>query len=401
MKQLIVLLYAICTVPCTWAQVALSATKKMKTTTYTDFYTQGSRLYGLTVTDTLAVWDTISPKPIQYHKNVATIAQNRKNELCYVKNDILYNYITGIKQPLGGSRGKVYKLFFDENNNPVVYTSAGIFIDGEYYLPNKDDGYSMWSYIENDEYDILNRPKVCYLDEQNRLWLGFDNGQSGGALVFFDLKLRKFIAPNSLFSMYIEKYRGTEKVSSNYLMNYDFTELVTEFPEQVKIIENDTLYKFPTNITAGHPKGVTGNRSRTLYISQSSINFFIMGTSIIKVSHTLHKDFYKIENLNAILNKDEKGNIAEYVGPVAYNTFDKHAYYYSHLGFFKILGDNYTNFSKELILKPKILWSGQPDAVGSGMNVKKFEFIAENKFFFLTTNNGIGYYNGTEVKYFK
>ncbi|GGB77064.1 hypothetical protein GCM10007424_16350 [Flavobacterium suaedae] len=404
MKQLVVILYTICVIPCTLAQTALSTNEKTKLTAYADFYMQGSRLYGLTVTDTLTVWDTISPKPIQYHKNVQTIAQNRKNELCYIKNNELYNYVTGVKQPLSRSKGKVYNLFFDEANNPIVYTSTGILIYGDYYLPNKDDGYSIWSYNEDGKDDIVNKPKACYLDEKSRLWLGFDNGESGGALVFFDLKLRKFIAPNSLFSMYIEKYRGTEKVRTNYLLSYDFNELVTEFPEEVKIIEKDTLYKFPTNITAGHPKGITGNRNGTLYISQSSINFFIMGTGIIKVSPTAYKDFYKITFLNDILEHEEISNemvVAEYVGSVTYNTFDRHAYYYSDLGFFKITENTDGSFAKEFIAKPEISWSGQPNAVGSGMNVKKFRFTAPDKFFFLTTNNGIGYYNGKTFKYFK
>lgn len=391
MKQLVVILYTICIVPYAWAQTALSTTEKKKATTYTDFYMQGSRLYGLTVTDTLAVWDTISPQTIQYHKNVQTIAQNRKNELCYIKNNELYNYVTGIKQHLSGSKGKVYKLFFDENNNPVVYTSAGILIDGEYYLPNEG-------------FDITNKPQVCYLDERNRLWLGFDSGEMGGELLFFNLKTKEFVVPESLLGMYIEKYRDTEKTDIDNLLQYDLRDLVTEFPEQVKIINSDTLYKFPINIVASHPKGITSNQSGTLYITESLVNFVLMNVNIVKISPTVYKDFYKITFLNDILEHEEIANemvVAEYIGPIIYNTFDRHAYYYSDLGFFKITENTDGSFAKEFIAKPEISWSGQPNAVGSGMNVKKFRFTAPDKFFFLTTNNGIGYYNGKTFKYFK
>jgi hypothetical protein len=56
----------------------------------------------------------------------------------------------------------------------------------------------------------------------------------------------------------------------------------------------------------------------------------------------------------------------------------------------------------ETIVKPQLHWrSGQPDAVGSPMNVLKIIPIDKTKFAILTQNDGIGFYDGNQLNHLK
>jgi hypothetical protein len=92
---------------------------------------------------------------------------------------------------------------------------------------------------------------------------------------------------------------------------------------------------------------------------------------------------------------------AEYIGPSAYNKYNKSIYFYSQNGIFK--GELNKDLSKienwSNIIKPKLHWSqGQPDAVGSPMNVFKLAIIDRDRFLFLTQHDGIGFYDGQNLK---
>jgi hypothetical protein len=90
----------------------------------------------------------------------------------------------------------------------------------------------------------------------------------------------------------------------------------------------------------------------------------------------------------------------EYIGPGAFNPFNNSIYFYSQHGFFR--GDMAKDLSKfenwEKIVKPKLTWTnGQPDAVGSPMNVLKICIIDKARFVFLSQSDGIGLFDGDKV----
>lgn len=370
-------------------------------TKYEDYYTDGSFLYGLTTTDTLKIWDVLSVKLIEQITNVSAIASNKNNELCYVKEGRIYNHDLNSVISTDSIKGRVYKLFFDTENTPVVYSSWGVSYKGEYLVARHHEDTGGAPYFDSRGENNLLQPQVCYLDDDDRLWLGFDRGEFGGGLVIFDIKTGLFQTPVWLFGVYMERFDKLKRSQKRSFKRLKIKESYSRvLPDLVKVIDNDTVIKFPYEIIAERPKGIIGNKEGTLYVSESMVHFILSDVNLIKASKSEYEDFYKVESLNGILDKDESGYVTEYLGPVAYNTFNKHAYYYSHLGFFKIIENGKGKFSKELVLKPEILWGGQSNAVGSGMNVKKFDFIAADEFFFLTTHNGIGYFNGSMVKYF-
>jgi hypothetical protein len=90
----------------------------------------------------------------------------------------------------------------------------------------------------------------------------------------------------------------------------------------------------------------------------------------------------------------------EYIGPATFNPFNNSIYFYSQNGFF--FGDKTNDLSKienwEKVVSPNLTWKyGQPNAVGSPMNVLKLCIIDKTRFVFLSQNDGIGFYDGLKV----
>lgn len=218
-----------------------------------------------------------------------------------------------------------------------------------------------------------------FLDKNNYLWFAYDAGEWGGDVCFFDLKNRKFI--------------------------YDTYD--NNGPE------------FPYNFFIGSGvKGIT-SFSETIYVTSSKMHFYLSGdiskikkvtgkyqicdddSFLARTSIDTLRNWYKNDTEEKLIER-QKDFIEEYLGPIQFNPFNNSVYYYSNFGFFKLEEFDDCNFSKRLLFRPWIYWTaGLPDAIGYQMNITKFEFISENELVFLTTNNGIGYYNGTEVKYFQ
>lgn len=77
-------------------------------------------------------------------------------------------------------------------------------------------------------------------------------------------------------------------------------------------------------------------------------------------------------------------------------------YFYSQTSFYK--GNRRADLSDikhwQNVLKPTLTWnSGRSNAAGPAMNVLKMQFTADGKLFFLTEYEGIGIYDGKNVRF--
>lgn len=214
--------------------------------------------------------------------------------------------------------------------------------------------------------------------------------------MFFDLNTRKFFEDKHLTL-------DTKLVGSQYC-----DKLQKEYPDKIKKISEKFLFKFPYNLPIYRPiKGICQDEQSNFYFSQSLMHFSLSGC--ISKYVEVEKDFYNEIDLSSVLERKKNigesslsfMDVSEYLGPIQHNRYDGKIYYYTDNGFFKTL-QNDKGLSKEFIFKPVILWKfGLADAVGYQMNVKKFEFISENQMLFLTSSNGIGYYDGKILKYYQ
>src|SRR5690606_14717669 len=301
--------------------------------------------------------------------------------------------------------GNIYKVFCDKKGHPVVLSSEGVFYQQNQYVPVKGSPmYRKAGRIRAS--DFLIRADVYFLDSHRELiWFGYDAGEWGGNVCFFDLNTKEFSESESLFGMYLDKY-PEERSSSDRPTRAD---LLKEFPDKIRITQTDTLYKFPHDLYLSHLKGITADNKGNYWASESLMHFFVNG-SITKIEKG-EDDFYKskyLENLplheiryyNDSDQKTRHYQIYEYLGPTTFNPFNESIYYYSDKGFIRIVETADGQYTRECYYRPRLTWTaGLPDAVGYQMNVTKMEFLSEKEIIYLS-NRGIGYYDGILSKYY-
>ena len=363
---------------------------------YKDFVVIEKNVFAITNGDSLVTWN-LETNYFQFvKKEIATIVKTSKNNiivgtkkgLILQKNGDVYEKILNIKRPF-------YKLLIDKNDAILTISDRGIHHKNKKNYPYN----SKISHPNFGDYESFNSfaiPDVAYLDHKNLLWLTYDNGEFGQTILFFDLNTRKFFEGEHLF------------LESNFNESQYNEQLQKEYPDKIKKVSEDFLFKFPYNLPIYRPvKGICQDEQSNFYFSQSLMHFLLSG-GILKYVE-VEKDFYKNIDLSNVLERKKNSSesslsfmdVTEYLGPIQYNQYDGKIYYYTDNGFFKVL-QNDTGLSKEFIFKPTILWKfGLKGSVGYQMNIKKFEFISEKEMVFLTSFNGIGYYDGKSIKYFQ
>lgn len=372
---------------------------KLLNTNYKDFVIVNKSVYAITKGDSLISINLVNNKILFIQNKIKSIYKSKKNKIVALtdKGEVLLQKDKSKFNLVDTFEGIPYKILIDKNNDFIIISSKYVRYKNENFVPEKDSPmYRKAGRVRPSS--ALIPIDVFYIDNENRIWLGYDAGEWGGDICFFDLNTKTFYTDKSLSSIFDDKH---ERLPKNDL------ELLNEYPGKVKVIDKDTLIKFPYQLYISNIKGVSQNRDGDFFISESLMHFSVSGGLTI-LKKTEFDDYYKNVSLDCILEKDSiinvKGNykfLNEYIGTNTINKFNNSFYYYSDKGFFKIIRNN-NEYSKDFIFKPLIYWTaGLPDAVGYQMSVIKFEFISEKEIVFLTSSNGIGYFDGKTVKYFK
>jgi len=364
-------------------------------TNYKEFEVVDNLVYAVTSGDSLVVFDLLNNKIINSRSNVVSLAKSLSNEVFYITSDnkvVSDNQIIIINKIISSP----YKLLLDKKNSPIIISDKGLIYNEKLYEPTNIK-YYWYSYYEikslKDKTTVFTNPDLVYLDTKDRLWLTYDRGEFGEDILFFDLNEKVFYKDEYI---YLENHKKLNR--DKY-----FKKLKRKFSDKIKVTEKDTLFKFPNQIPIFHPIRGIAEKEGDFFISQSLMHFGV--TSNFLVLHNFDsEEFYKSQEIECqLLECDESyqfGSI-EFLGPISLNRFNNSIYFYSHKGFFKII-ESENSFKKEFLFKPWISWSAtNRNNIGYDINITKFEFISENELVFLTTNNGIGYFNGKEVIYFR
>lgn len=243
----------------------------------------------------------------------------------------------------------IYSIVFDSKGNAYTIASEGITdlaTKQTYYINNSLNHQVQFR-------DAWRKPACWFMDRTNHIWIGWGFGEWGGELIVFDTDRKKFMSPE-----------------------FDNSFRITLWPVQ-SFFEDD----------------------RAVYLSAGMMHFSTKG-GIVKFESFRGKPLFISEthwNNNVQSDSMTEG---EYIGPAAYNPYSRSLYFYSHNGFFRgdVSGDLSDARNWEKIVQPQLQWtSGQPDAVGSPMNVTKLSVIDKDRFVFLSTNDGIGLFDGKKV----
>lgn len=362
---------------------------KVFNTNYKEFEVVENKIYAVTNGDSLVLINIKNSKVEFLDKNVVSIVKNSNENIFLIKNngDVFeQNQKSNFIKVTNLTANKFYAIKVDNNDEIIVFSDKAIHYKNQEFIPNIESPFYRKS-GRRKRSEFLIPTDYLFVDKQNYMWFDYDAGEWGGDICFFDLNKKQFI--------------------------YDLDD------------NNGLEFPYQSDDISSGMKGIT-YMNEDIYMSSSFMHVFVLG-AISKLKKTNNK-FESCSNENILehevisidslksrnselknYTKEDWENFQkltrtyhEYLGPINYNKFDNSLYYYSNLGFFKLFENEDCNFSKEFFFKPEIIWGfGLPDALGYEMNVKKFEFISKDKLVFLTSNNGIGFYNGKEVKYFK
>jgi len=393
-------------------------------TDYNDFVSVKNTIYGITKNNDFVSIDFKNDKFKIIKNNISSIAKKSNDEIIFGSKDgkvFLLNKKEKIKQ-IDEVDSEIFSILINSKDEYVVYTNKSIYFNRKEYVPEKKTNFYGKGTAKYTGTQLI-QPDYIYLDKLNFLWFTFDEGEFGGNVCFFDLNKKSFIYEHWLSLNDSIKYKDR---------NEYFKKLKGTYPDKIKITKKDTIYQYPYQLgISSVTKGVAYDRQNNLFLSSSGsgiksryknekgFSYFVDGV-IVKISEK-EKNFYNYcfdENIledekykfafesdfHGYKNKDSElreriltENEINVLGSISYNKYDKNLYFYSSKGFYLLKNMN-CKFTKELILSPNLKYK---DTYYASRNVVKFEFISEKEILFLTRYNGIGYYNGKNIKYFK
>jgi len=322
--------------------------KKNSNYQYKDFVNDGEKLWGLTTDGKLSLFDANNGDPIpdkvRNDSVIIILAKDKEGNIVIgdkSKSIKRYEKHSNSWITLFKFDNTLLGLVFDSKNNYYLLTDKGIFdcLGKKYFYPDS----SLNDQIQHGAGWF--REPVFMTDTNDNIWIGFGYGEWGGELFIFSTIDKKFIIPQ--------------------------------------------LKGFP--ITLNPIKSIFES-NESVYVTSGLMHFSTSG-SIAKFD-----DFHSSVIFESEAPK--RANIetidGEYIGPGAFNKADSCIYFYSQNGIFKgNPGKDLTRIENWIkVLQPKLHWSdGQPDAIGSPMNVLKLKFI-NDKLVFVSQNDGIGIYDG-------
>jgi hypothetical protein len=247
------------------------------------------------------------------------------------------------------SPDKIFYILYDQKNRGYLVTEKGIT-----NLSTKKTSLADTTVRLNSQVRGWSKPTAVFMGANGDIWLGNGFGEWGGELFVFSTRENKFIKP-----------------------------AINKCPlEPVKTIFSD---------------------GKNVYISSGVQHMFTYGCILKFTKYSCDTLFVSESGWTAPMGKDSlrKRVYGEYIGPAAYNYRDNCIYFYSQNGIFKgYLSDDLSKLNSwTKLASPNLHWkNGQPDAVGSPMNILKIEFADNGKLFLVTQNDGIGLFDGRTFK---
>jgi hypothetical protein len=321
-------------------------------------------LWGITAAGDVVRWDIQNekalPHPLQKLNRKATaILLDRQRNLVLGFNDGSISVFETERQTLiplpARGKGEIQFLFADSMNDYWAVTPQGVFnpMGRAVYSPNNS------SFAYNNEWpDLSWEPQCACLDDNDRLWIGFNKGEFGGDLYCFDISKKIFMDYSFPFH---------DKDDGN-----------TTGPSLQSIFCTDQGDVF---MTTGRYHFLPGD-GRLYRFKEGE------GEVVFDWSAQPKK----------LVNGWE---LEEYIGPGSYNSQTKKVYYYSDRGFFRQKGTGPVITGWDFLIKPDVNWGAGKYQTGAAMNVMQFDFIDGEDFIFTTFSDGLGIYRKGKIRFLR
>lgn len=253
----------------------------------------------------------------------------------------------------------IHEIIFNSNNEVFLALPNGI------YCPKEDE---YWSDFVQPQNGIITKkrflfffwketkiyyltPQLTFIDSKDRLWMTRSFGEFGCSVQLFDTRVREPIVP-----------------------------------------EIDNLKMGGLN-----PRSIFEDKDQNIYLSSGLHHFSKSGQIYIIDSSNISRIIYDSEDFKDSTEKNIF-NMGILVGPGAYNKLEDKVYFATSEGFYRAsIPKNDKIQNPEFIFKPELYWDREALSIGTSMPILKLDFTTDNKLLFLTSNNGIGIYDGIGV----
>jgi len=193
-------------------------------------------------------------------------------------------------------------------------------------------------------------PQYAFIDSKDRIWMIKSWGEFGGSVQIFDTKKRK-----------------------EHNVNIDSLDFGLLFP-----------------------KSVFEDKKGDIYIT-SGLQHFMNSGEIYRIKDNKASVIYNSEDFRDTTENNPFGG-GIFVGPGQYNETEHKLYFATTNGFYRAVVPQEGRIKNpEFLFKPDLIWEREPLAIGIGMTIKELEFTKDNRLVFLTSNNGIGVYDGKKL----
>ncbi len=319
-------------------------------------------LWGITAAGDVVRWDIQNEKALSHplqklNRRATAILLDRQGNLVLGFDDGSISAFETERQTLipipAKGIGKIQFLFADSRNDYWAVTPQGVFnpMGQAVYSPNTS------SFAYNNEWpDLSWEPQCACLDDNDKLWIGFNKGEFGGDLYCFDTSKKIFI---------------------------DYS-----FPSHDKKDEDSTGPSLQSIFCVA--KG-------SVFMT-SGLNHFLPGEGrLYKFMGTKGEVVFDWSTQpKKLINGWE---MEEYVGPGCYNSQTKKLYYYSDRGFFRQKGTGEVIEGWDLLIKPDLNWGAGKYQTGPAMNVTQFDFVSGEDFVFTTSSDGLGIFRKGKIRF--
>ena len=292
---------------------------------------------------------------IKLNKKIVAIAKNASDSIIVADQDGLVFKIfdSGEINLLSQTGQSIQTILFSKEGKCFLITTKGVYDLQLKKLYHDDHPYSNFAMplFKSDGW----KPSTVFIDNDDKIWLGFDVGEWGGDIVIFSTKTKQFI-----------KFKEKRK-------EFCYIRPVRSFFQVDK----------------------------KMYIV-TSLQHFMVNSSIIELTHNKCNYLFESPKYGKDKFKEIHNMIdsqALYLGPTIFKPGDSSIYFYCQIGIYK--GSIFTDLSKienwSLVLKPDFIWYyGMPAAVGYSMNVSKMLF-EKSKLYVVSPANGILIWDGAQA----
>ncbi|QKG56536.1 hypothetical protein GKZ68_07770 [Hymenobacter sp. BRD128] len=304
----------------------------------------------LTAAGKIEVYDaqgTPQPLPSVAAVTAQHLATDGDNVLAQIGSRLArWNVAKSRWETVGKMPATAFGIAANRQHRVFAVTTEGVLEvgTGKTYLPTS------WPNHQLRQLTAFGQPAACFMDSEDRLWLGFGYGEWGGNIFAFDTNKHKF----------------SDLQFNKFNIELSPVKSFFQLPNGVGVSAGLQHFTNSGTLAEFTPAG-----ARLLYDTWADRD-----TARTRQPHFTEQP---------------------YIGPATYDAAANQLYFYSQLGVYQApYGQDLTKLTSwHKVFEPRLHWrSGQPDAIGSPMNVLAMLALGEGKLVLLTQNDGAGIWNG-------